>query len=74
MSGLRDDLYKAYLEEMQALENFRVTYTGVHRGAAVEREDPDVPEAHRRHGVLHGAHALVRDEEPPRDAAADVEQ
>src|SRR5271170_4845228 len=42
MSVQRDDMYKAYLEEMQALENFRVTYTSVHPGAAVEREDPDV--------------------------------
>jgi type VI secretion system protein ImpG len=37
-----DDLYQAYLEEMHALENFRVTYTGVHEGVPLEREDPEV--------------------------------
>ncbi len=42
MSAQRDDLYKSYLEEMQALENFRVSYTSVRAGAQVDREDPDV--------------------------------
>ncbi|HVY60279.1 MAG TPA: type VI secretion system baseplate subunit TssF/IglH [Planctomycetota bacterium] len=37
-----DDLYQGYLEEMHALENFRVTYTGVHEGVPLEREDPEV--------------------------------
>src|SRR5947208_15366545 len=27
---------------MHALENFRVTYTGVHEGVPLEREDPEV--------------------------------
>lgn len=39
---IADDLYKTYLEEMQALENFRVSYTSLHAGASVDREDPEV--------------------------------
>ncbi len=42
MASTRDELYKDYLEEMQSLENFRVSYTSVRPGAQVEREDPDV--------------------------------
>src|SRR4051812_45816608 len=42
MASQRDDLYKGYLEEMQSLENFRVSYTSVRPGAQVDREDPDV--------------------------------
>jgi type VI secretion system protein ImpG len=39
---LPEDIYKAYLDEMQALENFRVSYTTMRTGATIEREDPDV--------------------------------
>jgi type VI secretion system protein ImpG len=42
MTSQKDDLYKSYLEEMQALENFRVSYTSARVGAQVDREDPDV--------------------------------
>src|SRR4051812_42192049 len=61
MASQRDDLYKGYLEEMQSLENFRVSYTSVRSGAQVEREDPDVRRlidamafftARTRHSVL----------------------
>jgi type VI secretion system protein ImpG len=37
-----DDLYKSYLEEMQSLENFRVSYTSLHAQASIDREDPEV--------------------------------
>jgi len=37
-----DELYAAFLEEMHALENFRMTYTGVHETVSLEREDPEV--------------------------------
>jgi type VI secretion system protein ImpG len=39
---IAEDLYKAFLDEMKSLENFRVTYTSVHASASVEREDPEV--------------------------------
>ncbi|MEZ0227884.1 MAG: type VI secretion system baseplate subunit TssF, partial [Planctomycetota bacterium] len=42
MASTRDEIYKNYLEEMQSLENFRVSYTSVRPGAKVEREDPEV--------------------------------
>jgi type VI secretion system protein ImpG len=41
-SQATDEVYKAFLEEMQALENLRVTYTSVHASASIEREDPEV--------------------------------
>lgn len=37
-----DELYAAFLEEMHGLENFRMTYTGVHEAVTLEREDPEV--------------------------------
>lgn len=36
------DLEAVYLEEMQALERFRIAYTGAHPGVPLNREDPDV--------------------------------
>jgi type VI secretion system protein ImpG len=36
------DLEAVYLEEMQALERFRIAYTGTHPGVPLNREDPDV--------------------------------
>jgi len=39
---LDDKLYKAFLEEMQDLENFRVTYTAAHPFVPLDRDDPDV--------------------------------
>src|SRR5438552_1344500 len=41
-ANVTDDVYKVFLEEMQALENHRVTYTSVNASAAIEREDPEV--------------------------------
>lgn len=41
-SFISEDVYKAFLTEMQALEDLRVTYTSVHAQAALEREDPEV--------------------------------
>ena len=35
-------LYKAYLDELQALERFRITYSGLHPDVGLERDDPDV--------------------------------
>jgi type VI secretion system protein ImpG len=37
-----EGLYKAYLEEMNALENFRIAYASMHPGLPLDREDPDV--------------------------------
>lgn len=37
-----DALYKAFLDEMQALESFRMAYTGQRPEAGLDREDPDV--------------------------------
>ena len=39
---LDDKLYKAFLEEMQELENFRITYTAAHPSIPLDRDDPDV--------------------------------
>jgi type VI secretion system protein ImpG len=35
-------LYKAFLGELQALERFRITYSGLHPEVGLERDDPDV--------------------------------
>ena len=35
-------LYKTFLEEMNALENFRMAYASLHPGVPLDREDPDV--------------------------------
>lgn len=35
-------LYKTFLEEMSALENFRIAYASLHPGVPLDREDPDV--------------------------------
>jgi type VI secretion system protein ImpG len=37
-----ENLYKAYLEEMNSLENFRMAYASLHPGVPLDREDPDV--------------------------------
>jgi type VI secretion system protein ImpG len=37
-----DTLYKSFLEELQALEKFRMSYTALHPAAPLEREDQDV--------------------------------
>jgi len=37
-----DGLYKSFLEEMNALENFRIAYASLHPGVPLDREDPDV--------------------------------
>jgi type VI secretion system protein ImpG len=37
-----ESLYKAFLEEMNALENFRIGYASLHPGVPLDREDPDV--------------------------------
>jgi len=39
---LDDKLYRAFLEEMHALEDFRMTYASEHPTTPIEREDPDV--------------------------------
>jgi type VI secretion system protein ImpG len=39
---LDEKLYKAFLEEMHELENFRLAYAASHPTAALERDDPDV--------------------------------
>lgn len=39
---ITDKLYRAFLEEMNALENFRITYTGLHRSPPLEQEDPEI--------------------------------
>lgn len=39
---LNDKLYRAFLEEMNALESFRMEYAAEHPDAPLEREDPDV--------------------------------
>lgn len=41
-SDAKDEVQRAFLEELQALENLRVTYTSVNTSAAIEREDPEV--------------------------------
>jgi len=37
-----DKLYKSFLEEMHALENFRVAYASEHPTTPLDRDDPDV--------------------------------
>ncbi len=37
-----ESLYKTFLEEMNALENFRIAYASLHPGVPLDREDPDV--------------------------------
>ena len=37
-----DSLYTSFLEEMEALDAFRIAYRGRYPGAALDREDPDV--------------------------------
>lgn len=37
-----DTLYKAFLEAMNDLDNFRIAYTSEHSGLSLDREDPDV--------------------------------
>ena len=37
-----ESLYRTFLEEMNALENFRIAYASLHPGAPLDREDPDV--------------------------------
>lgn len=37
-----EDLHGAFLEEMNSLENFRMTYAGMHPKVPIEREDPEV--------------------------------
>ena len=39
---LDDDLYNDYLEQMQALENFRMSYAAAHPEVPMDRDDPDV--------------------------------
>lgn len=39
---LDDNLYKAFLEELDDLENFRMAYAADHPGLPLERDDPDV--------------------------------
>ena len=39
---LDDTLYKAFLEELQELEKFRMSYTALHPAAPLDREDQDV--------------------------------
>ena len=41
-SDAKDEVQRAFLEELQALENLRLTYTSVNTSAAIEREDPEV--------------------------------
>src|SRR4051812_3658837 len=38
----QDPLDKAFLAELEALEKFRISYTGIHPTAPLAREDPDV--------------------------------
>lgn len=35
-------LYQAYLEELQALERFRISFSGLHPEVGLERDDPDI--------------------------------
>jgi type VI secretion system protein ImpG len=37
-----DTLYKAFLETMNDLDNFRIAYASEHTGLSLDREDPDV--------------------------------
>ena len=37
-----DTLYKAFLEAMNDLDNFRIAYASEHTGLSLDREDPDV--------------------------------
>jgi type VI secretion system protein ImpG len=37
-----EGLYKTFLEEMNALENFRIAYASLHPGVPLDRDDPDV--------------------------------
>ena len=39
---LDDTLYKAFLEELQDLEKFRMSYAALHPAAPLDREDQDV--------------------------------
>jgi len=38
----RDTLHDAFLAELEALETFRITYTGLYPGTPLSQEDPDV--------------------------------
>ena len=37
-----DELQKAFLEEMHALDNFRMAYAAEHPSTPLDRDDPDV--------------------------------
>lgn len=37
-----DPLYKAFLTELESLEKFRITYSGMHPHVPLSREDPDI--------------------------------
>lgn len=37
-----EKIHKAFLEEISALENFRVNYASIHPSAPLDRDDPDV--------------------------------
>jgi len=37
-----DNLFKAFLDEMHALENYRMTYAEIHKSLSLDFEDPDV--------------------------------
>ena len=39
---LDEELYRAFLEEMNALENFRIAYASEHPYVPLDRDDPDV--------------------------------
>lgn len=39
---LTDNLYNAFLEDLNALEKFRMAYAGMHASGILERDDPDV--------------------------------
>jgi len=39
---LDEDLYKAFLEEVHALESFRLRFAAMHPGVPLDREDPDI--------------------------------
>lgn len=38
----RDQLHRAFLAELHELERFRLAYLGLHPGAGIDRDDPDV--------------------------------
>ncbi len=39
---IEEELYKAFLEEMNALEMFRMTYASLHESQSLDSEDPDI--------------------------------